>query len=136
MVPAPSGKTQTAVIDLEKSLKGQDISTGIRAFHIHNTPGCGTFKITDARLMTSPEGEKGDGNAGDSNKKNTVEKDNSKKTVEIVTDDPKGTATGTVGSTKAPSNSVPVWAIAIGVGAVVVVVIAVVVSKSKKIKEN
>ena len=55
LVPNPSDKEQTAVIDLEKS--GIDLSTGIRAFHIHDTPGKGKFTITDARLMTSaPKG--------------------------------------------------------------------------------
>jgi len=48
LVPNPSDKEQTAVIDLEKS--GIDLSTGIRAFHIHDTPGKGKFTITDARL--------------------------------------------------------------------------------------
>lgn len=136
LVPAPSDKPQTAVIDLEKSLEGQDISTGIRAFHIHDTPGCGRFKITDARLMTSPEGEKGGSDTGNSKGTDTKNDDNSKKNVEIVTDDAKGTATGTVGSTNAPSKGVPVWPIVAGVGGVVVAVIAVVVSKSKKEKEK
>lgn len=136
LVPAPSDKPQTVVIDLEKSLKGQDISTGIRAFHIHDTPGYGTFKITDARLMTSPEGEKGDGSAEPDKGKAIANKDSNKKNVEIVTDDSKATSTGTAGSTKVDANSFPVWPIVAGVGGIVVAVIAVVVTKLKKEKED
>lgn len=137
LVPDPSDKPQTVVIDLEKSLEGQDISNGIRAFHIHDTPGYGTFKITDARLMTSPEGEKGDGKASTDDKgKDSTDNDNSKKNVEIVTDDAKGTATGTAGSIEASSSSFPVWPVVAVVGAIVVAVIAVVISKSKKEKKD
>lgn len=137
LVPDPSDKPQTVVIDLEKSLEGQDISNGIRAFHIHDTPGYGTFKITDARLMTSPEGEKGDGkSSADGKGKDTADNDNSKKNVEIVTDDAKSTATGTTGSVKAESNSFPVWPVVAVAGGVVVVIIALVVSKSKKDKKD
>ena len=132
LVPDPSDKPQTVVIDLEKSLEGKDFSTGIRAFHIHDTPGQGMFKITDARLMTSPEGEKGDGKGNKG--KDTTDNDKSKKNVEIVTDDAKGTATGTTGSTEASSDSFPVWPVVIVVGGVIVVIIAAVVSKSKKEK--
>lgn len=133
LVPAPSDKPQTAVIDLEKSLEGQDISTGIRAFHIHDTPGYGRFKITDARLMTSPEGEKGDGKAGtDDSKNDTAKSDNSTKKVEIVTDDAKGTATGTSGSVEAKTGSFPVWPVVAVSGGVVVAVIAFIISKPKK----
>lgn len=52
--PNPSAEEQTVVFDLEKS--GLDLSTGIRAFHVHDTQGKGSFTITDARLMTSPTG--------------------------------------------------------------------------------
>lgn len=51
LVPAPSATEQTVVIDLEKS--GLDISNGVKAFHVHDTQGTGSFTITDARLMTS-----------------------------------------------------------------------------------
>lgn len=131
-VPAPSDEEQTAVIDLEKS--GVDLSTGIRAFHIHDTPGMGSFKILDAKLMTSPDGS-GSSDSGDANaEETTVESgDDSAEPVEIATEDPTGTATGTEGSVKASStSSVPVWPIAAGVGAVVVAVAAFVVTKSKK----
>lgn len=53
-VPAPSEAEQTAIIDLEKS--GLDLTTGIRAFHVHDTQGLGSFTITEAKLMTSPSG--------------------------------------------------------------------------------
>ena len=66
---APSDKEQTAVIDLEKS--GVDLKTGIRAFHIHDTPNKGSFKLLMPRLMTSPEGEAG---SGDSNGEETKKK--------------------------------------------------------------
>ena len=125
-VPDPSDKEQTAVIDLEKS--GVDLKTGIRAFHIHDTPGKGSFKIIDARLMTSPEGEAG---SGDSDAEATTAADENK-TVEIVTDNAKNTSTGTVGSTKPGTSGTPVWPIAAGVGAVVVAAVAFGVTKSKK----
>ena len=126
-VPAPSDKEQTVVIDLEKS--GLDLSTGIRAFHIHDTPGKGMFKIIDAKLMTSPDGSgSSDADSADSDDKS----DENSKPVEIVTDNADGTSTGTVGATKAPSKSVPVWPIAAGVGGVAVAAIALVISKTKK----
>lgn len=134
-VPAPSDEEQTAVIDLEKS--GVDLSTGIRAFHIHDTPGMGSFKILDAKLMTSPEGSgssaSNDTDSDDqSNDSSDDNSDDNSKPVEIATEDPTSTSTGTSGSTSAPSKSVPVWPIAAGVGGVAVAAIAVVVSKSKK----
>lgn len=125
-VPAPSDKEQTAIIDLEKS--GVDLKTGIRAFHIHDTPGKGSFKIIDARLMTSPEGEAG---SGDSNGEETKKEDENKN-VEIVTDNAKNTSTGTVGSVKPGASGIPVWPIAAGVGGVVVVAVAFGITKSKK----
>lgn len=53
-VPAPNEEEQTVVIDLEKS--GLDLTTGIRAFHVHDTQGLGGFTIKEAKLMTTPSG--------------------------------------------------------------------------------
>jgi hypothetical protein len=130
-VPAPSDEEQTVVIDLEKS--GVDLSTGIRAFHIHDTPGKGTFKIIDARLMTSAEGAGNSENSDDAEDVTTADssQDNSV-SLETATDSAEGTATGTTGSTEASSAGVPVWPIAAGAGAVIVAAIAFGVSKSKK----
>lgn len=54
LLPAPSAEEQTVVVDMEAS--GIDVSGGIHAMHIHDTQGIGKVIITDARLMTTPEG--------------------------------------------------------------------------------
>ena len=133
-VPAPSDKEQTAIIDLEKS--GIDLKTGIRAFHIHDTPGKGSFKIIDARLMTSAPGAKDTGSSDNTNsgddKKDTG--DNSKSAQGGATDSADNTATSSKGSTNAPSTAAPIWPIAAAVGGIAVAGIAFGVSR--KFKED
>ena len=49
LVPAPTEEEQTVVIDLEAS--GMDITKAIAKIHMHQTPGNGSFEITNAKLL-------------------------------------------------------------------------------------
>lgn len=134
-VPAPSSKKQTAIIDLAKSLKGNDISTGIRAFHIHDTPGKGTFKILDARLMTSAPGVKDSGKSASKTDASSTD-DKSGSSNEVATDNAKNTATSTSGSTSAPTTGSATWPIAVACGGILVAAGAFGITRTKKFKEN
>lgn len=148
-VPAPSDKEQTAIIDLEKS--GIDLTTGIRAFHIHDTPGKGVFKIKDARLMTSIPGKS---DSGSDNSSNTNSKSDSKTSgtdsksdsstnsgsgsssskSATATEDTSDTQTSTGASTAAPTTGSATYPIAVAIGGIVVAGAAFVVSG--KLKED
>ena len=130
-VPAPSSKKQTAIIDLAKSLKGNDISTGIRAFHIHDTPGKGTFKILDA----SAPGVKDSGKSASKTDASSTD-DKSGSSNEVATDNAKNTATSTSGSTSAPTTGSATWPIAVACGGILVAAGAFGITRTKKFKEN
>lgn len=137
LVPAPSSTEQTVVIDLEAS--GVDLSTGIRAFHVHDTPGQGAFTITDAKLMTTapagtsttPVEDKKDEEVTKKEVKEDTEKEDTK--TEETTASTMGATTGG-GATAAPATGSATYPIAVAVGGIVVAGIAF--AASKKMKED
>ncbi|MBE5957482.1 MAG: hypothetical protein E7254_01275 [Lachnospiraceae bacterium] len=148
LVPAPSSKEQTVTIDLAAS--GIDLSTGIRAFHVHDTPGKGTFTITDARLLTEvPGGSKAvadtntktDSKSSDDKKTDSKSsKSDSSKSAEAPAEDAgsgsgsqAGATTGG-GSTAAPATGSATLPIAVALGGIAVAAVAFV--GSRKMKED
>lgn len=121
--PAASDKEQTVWIDLEKS--GFDLSKGIRAFHIHSTPGLGTVTFKEAVLSKTAEGLSDEQIKKDQEEKTTVEET----TKEIKLDNIYPDSEDTSDSSSSNSWILPV---AIVAGAVVIAVIAVVVVKNGK----
>ncbi len=111
-VPAPSDTEQTVVIDLEKS--GIDLTTGIVAFHIHDTQGTGAFTITDARLMTSPNGA---GASGDTEAADETEaQENEEQTTAGVVDEAQK-KTGKTAKDYVPIAVIAGGAVVVGAGA-------------------
>lgn len=150
MVPAPTDKEQTAIIDLEKS--GYDLSHGIRAFHIHTTPGKGKVTFTDARLMTSiPSDAKGSGSSStstsgkdsksssssstDTNSSSTSTNSKSEDADTNSSSDKTGNQTTGGGSTSAPKTGSTTYPIAVALGGIIVAGGALVVSRKFK-EEN
>lgn len=137
MVPAPTDKEQTVVIDLVAS--GFDLSQGYRAFHIHSTPGKGTVTFTDARLMDHIPGESAGTNNNNNNNSNS-NTNNSTSPSQNSDGDSDGTVTNTGnqttggGSVDAPKTGSVMYPIAIAVGGIVVAGIALVASR--KLKEE
>ena len=155
LVPNPSDKEQTAVIDLEKS--GIDLSTGIRAFHIHDTPGKGKFTITDARLMTSaPKGgasasasdvksssddkkassdskSKSSSSTDSKSSDSSSSKDSSASSASASSSSDSSESVGG-GATAAPTTGSATYPIAIAIGGIVVAGAALVASKKMKIQ--
>lgn len=136
MVPAPTAEEQTVIIDLEAS--GFDLSRGIRAFHIHSTPGKGTVTFTDARLMdTLPSGTENVNGNDDTKKNNTDTNEGNSKSEEADSED-NGTATNTGnqttggGSVDAPKTGSVTYPIAIAIGGIVVAGGAFAVSRKFK----
>lgn len=150
LVPNPSDKEQTAVIDLQKS--GIDLSTGIRAFHIHDTPGKGKFTITDARLMTSaPSGgasasasdvkSSSDDKKASSDSKSSSSTDSKSSDTSSSTDSSASASSSSDssesvggGATAAPTTGSATYPIAIAIGGIVVAGAALVASKKMKIQ--
>ena len=152
LVPNPSDKEQTAVIDLEKS--GIDLSTGIRAFHIHDTPGKGKFTITDARLMTSAPKGGASASASDVKSSSDDKKASSDSKSSSSTDDKSSDSSSSTdssnsasassssdssesvggGATAAPTTGSATYPIAIAIGGIVVAGAALVASKKMKIQ--
>lgn len=144
LIPAPSSSPQTVTIDLAAS--GIDLSTGIRAFHVHDTPGQGTFTITDARLITDlPNGEvskaepaetkKASGNNGASEDKKDDKNSGSGSTEVTTASGPQMGDTTGGGSVAAPGTGAPIYPIAIAIGGIAVAGVAFVGSK-KVFSEN
>ena len=155
LVPNPSDKEQTAVIDLEKS--GIDLSTGIRAFHIHDTPGKGKFTITHARLMTSaPKGgasasasdvksssddkkassdskSKSSSSTDSKSSDSSSSKDSSASSASASSSSDSSESVGG-GATAAPTTGSATYPIAIAIGGIVVAGAALVASKKMKIQ--
>lgn len=133
LIPAPSATEQTVIIDLAAS--GIDLSTGVRAFHVHDTPGQGTFTITDARLITElPGGEQSKAEpaetkktSGSSTSTNTTDSDDGD-TTEVTTASSMGSTTGG-GSVDAPNTGAPIYPIAIAIGGIAVAGVAFAASK-------
>ena len=132
-----------------------DESTGIRAFHIHDTPGKGKFTITDARLMTSAP--KGGASASASDVKSSSDdkkassdskssssteskssdssssKDSSASSASASSSSDSSESVGG-GATAAPTTGSATYPIAIAIGGIVVAGAALVASKKMKIQ--
>lgn len=127
--PASEDKEQTVWIDLEAS--GYDLSKGIRAFHIHSTPGLGTITFKEAVLSKTAEGLSAEQQAKDAEEKTTVEE--TTKAPEKAKIYP-----GASEETATTADSGNSWAlpVAIVAGAVVIAVVVVVISKNGKKEEK
>ncbi len=125
--PDATDKDQTVWIDLEKS--GYDLSRGIRAFHIHSTPGLGKVEFKEAVLSKEAPGAE----AAPADDAKTVETEAPEETTvdieKIYPDDEKNEDAKE--ETTSSDNSNLVLPIAI-VGGAVVVAIAVIVATKKK----
>lgn len=138
LVPAPSSKEQTVVIDLAAS--GVDLTTGIRAFHVHDTPRQGAFTITDAKLMTTAPAGTTSTPSTDKKEDDKADKKEDKKDTNNSTAEEKETTASSMGSTTgggataAPATGSATYPIAVAVGGILVAGIAF--AASKKMKEE
>jgi len=134
LVPAPTAEDQTVVIDLEAS--GFDLQYGIRAFHIHSTPGKGTVTFTDARLMKSA-GATGSEDTSTAAGDDKEDKEDTTTAASADKEDKEDTTTTALtggdttggGSTSAPQTGSNPWPIAVAVGGIFVAIGAFLVSK-------
>lgn len=122
--PAATDKEQTVWIDLEAS--GYDLSKGIRAFHIHSTPGLGTVTFSEAVLSKTAEGLSQEQIDKDAEPQTTVEETTKAPEKDKIYP---GAAEDT--ATTADSGNSMVLPIAIVAGAAIVAVVVVVLAKKK-----